>query len=69
MFTVLYNSHSLQLLIGDILTLPSIEEFWKLTSNIANGLRNAPKQYVYLQAEQEKVYRHRKAIILAGETQ
>jgi len=40
----------------------------KLTTNIANGLRNAAKQYAYLQAGQIKVYGHKKTIILPGET-
>jgi hypothetical protein len=68
MFAVLRNSHSLKLLISDILSLSGIKEFWKSTSNIANGIWNAPKQYAYLQAEQEKVYRHRQAIIQPGDT-
>jgi hypothetical protein len=38
MFTVLCTSHSLQLLISDILSLPSVEEFWKLTLSIAHGI-------------------------------
>jgi hypothetical protein len=67
MLTIFCNSHSLQLLIDDILTLPGIEEFWKLTANTANGLRNAAKQYAYLQSEKMKVYGHKKAIILPGE--
>jgi hypothetical protein len=37
-FIVLCNSHSLQLLISDILSLPSVKGFWKLTLNIANGI-------------------------------
>ena len=49
MFMVPCDSHGLQLLIKDLLLIPNIEQVWKLASNIVNSLRNALKQYAFLQ--------------------
>jgi hypothetical protein len=68
MLTVLCNSHSLQLLIGDLLKLPTINEVWQIALNIVNSLRNATKQYKYLQVEQVKEYGYKKALISTGKT-
>ena len=68
MFTVPCNSHSLQLLISDILTLLGIEEVWKLATNIVNKMVNSFKQYAYLRDEQEKVYKETRALVQARET-
>jgi hypothetical protein len=57
------DSHGIQLLIKDILMLPSIDHLWKQASTIVNGLRNAPKQYKFLQIEQFRQYGKRKALV------
>lgn len=69
MIIVPYDSYGLQLLIKDLLLLvPSINAVWQKASTIVNTLRNAPKQYQFLQREQELAYRKRKALIAAGFT-
>jgi hypothetical protein len=67
--TVPCDSHGIQLLIKDLLLLVlSINLVWQKASTIVNTLRNATKQYQFLQQQQERVYRKQKALIAAGFT-
>jgi hypothetical protein len=48
------DSYGLLLLIKDILQRLSIKNTWQIAANIVTGFKNALKQYIYLQAKQEK---------------
>ena len=45
---VLYDSHSLQLIIKDLLKLPTIKKIFKEASAIVSLFQHSLKQYVYL---------------------
>ena len=60
---VLCDSHSLQLIIKDLLMLPTIKKIFEAASAIVGLFRHSSKQYAYLQSEQLKHYRKEKALI------
>jgi hypothetical protein len=63
------DSYGLQLLIKDLLTLVlSINDIWQKALTIVNTLRNATKQYQFLQQQQEVIYGKKKALIATGFT-
>jgi hypothetical protein len=62
------DSHGLQLLIQDILLRPGIKPYWDEATGLVAVFKKAPKQYYYLRTEQEKQYKKRKSVIVAGGT-
>jgi hypothetical protein len=62
------DSHGLQLLIQDILLRPCIKMFWNEATDVIAAFKKAPKQYHHLRLEQEKRYKTRKNVIVAGKT-
>lgn len=62
------NSYSLQLLIQDILLQIRIKIHQDKASSLVAAFKKAPKQYHYLRIEQEKQYKERKSVIVAGHT-
>jgi Protein of unknown function (DUF 659) len=62
------DSHGLQLLIQDILLRPGVKIHWDEASGLVAAFKKAPKQYHYLQIEQERRYKKRRSVIVAGGT-
>src|SRR5271156_5195983 len=62
------DSHSLQLLIKDLLKLPEFEDTAKLANKIVAYFNRAPKQYAIFHEQQIKEYGTQKALILSGIT-
>jgi hypothetical protein len=60
---VLCDSHGLQLIIKDLLKLPTIKEIFEAASAIVGLFRHSSKQYAYLRSEQLKHYGKEKALI------
>jgi Protein of unknown function (DUF 659) len=60
---VLCDSHGLQLIIKDLLQLPTIKKIFEEASAIVGLFRHSSKQYAYLQSEQLKHYGKEKALI------
>ena len=60
---ILCDSHGLQLIIKDLLQLPSIKKIFDEASAIVSLFRHSLKQYAYLQVEQLKHYGKERALI------
>jgi hypothetical protein len=65
-FTAPCDSHSLQLVIKDLLQHPTIEKAWKEALAIVTNIRNASKQLAYLWEEQEKLYKGKRKVLIAS---
>jgi hypothetical protein len=47
-FTASCDSHSIQLVIKDLLLYPTIEKHWKIALKLVNNIRNVTKQLSFL---------------------
>lgn len=55
-FFIPCDSHGLQLLIKDLLFLPSIRQIFSVATNVVSFFRSSPKQYAILRSHQLKSY-------------
>jgi hypothetical protein len=55
-FFIPCDSHGIQLVIKDILQLPSIQHTFTSAANIVTHFRNSPKQYAILRSKQTEIY-------------